>query len=152
MSKVSIEKLIEIIKDYNPEEVDVVRRTYEFASELHKGQKRQSGDDYITHPLNVAYILAEMHADRDTVCAGLLHDTLEDTHITKEEIAEYSTIPVVVIGGINKNTIPMLKGIKIDGYAMISPILAENNIAETTKKLKTIIDNNKYVYQNKEKK
>lgn len=46
----------------------------------------------------------------------------------------------------------MLKGIKIDGYAMISPILTENNIAETTKKLKTIIDNNKYVYQNKEKK
>lgn len=69
-----------------------------------------------------------------------------------KKIAEYSTIPVVVIGGINKNTIPMLKGIKIDGYAMISPILTENNIAETTKKLKTIIDNNKYVYQNKEKK
>lgn len=92
MSNISIEDLIEIVKDYNPEEVDIVKKTYEFAKELHNGQKRQSGDDYITHPLNVAYILAEMHADRDTVCAGLLHDTLEDTHITKEEIGEYSII------------------------------------------------------------
>lgn len=49
---------------------------------------RQSGEPYISHPLNVAYILAEMHADRDTICAGLLHDTLEDTKVTKEEIAE----------------------------------------------------------------
>lgn len=103
MSKVSIEKLIEIIKDYNPEEVDVVRRTYEFASELHKGQKRQSGDDYITHPLNVAYILAEMHADRDTICAGLLHDTLEDTHITKEEIAEiFNPVVAELVDGVTK--------------------------------------------------
>ena len=86
MNNITIEDLIEVIKSYNKEEMDIVRRTYEFAKELHKGQKRQSGDDYIMHPLNVAYILAEMHADRDTVCAGLLHDTLEDTHVTKEEI------------------------------------------------------------------
>lgn len=47
--------------------------------------KRQSGEPYITHPLNVAYILVSMHADRDKICAGLLHDTLEDTHITKDD-------------------------------------------------------------------
>lgn len=63
-----------------------------------------------------------------------------------KKIADYSTIPVVVIGGINKNTIPILKGINIDGYAMIRPILAENNIIEATKKLKTIIENNKCIY------
>lgn len=103
MNKISIEDLIEIVKDYNPEEVDIVRKTYDFASELHKGQKRQSGDDYITHPLNVAYILAEMHADRDTVCAGLLHDTLEDTHITKEEISElFNPTIAQLVDGVTK--------------------------------------------------
>ena len=84
----TIDKLLEIIQDYNPDEVENVRKAYEYAFELHKGQYRQSGEPYITHPLNVAYILAEMHADRDTLCAGLLHDTLEDTDTTKEDIAD----------------------------------------------------------------
>ena len=79
--------LINKIKDYNPDEVGVVTKAYEVAKELHKGQYRESGDEYMTHPLTVAFILAEMHADRDTVCAGLLHDTLEDTNFTKEDIA-----------------------------------------------------------------
>ncbi len=60
-----------------------------------------------------------------------------------KKIVDYSSIPVVVIGGINKNTIPMLKNVKIDGYAMIRPILAQKNIAESTKNLKKIIDDNK---------
>ncbi len=103
MNKVSIEDLIELIKKYDPEGVDIIRRTYDFASELHKGQKRQSGDDYITHPLNVAYILAEMHADRDTICAGLLHDTLEDTHITKEEISKiFNPVVAQLVDGVTK--------------------------------------------------
>ncbi len=83
----SIEDLMLIIESYNQSEGDKIRKAYEYAKELHKGQYRQSGEEYITHPLNVAYILALMHADSDTVCAGLLHDTLEDTNTTKEEIA-----------------------------------------------------------------
>lgn len=59
------------------------------------------------------------------------------------KIADYSSIPVIVIGGINKNTIPILEGIKIDGYAMIRPILAQENIIDSTKKLKRLIYNNK---------
>ncbi len=55
---------------------------------MHSGQFRQSGEPYISHPLNVAFILAEMHADRDTICARLLHDTLEDTETIKETIIE----------------------------------------------------------------
>jgi len=73
--------------------------------------------------------------------------TKKDAAIVGEEelrkIVEYSSIPVVVIGGINMNTIPKLKGIKIDGYAMIRPILAKGNIIETTKKLKELIEINK---------
>lgn len=84
MNDLNINDLLAKIAEYNNEEIDIIRKAYSYAEELHKGQKRQSGEDYITHPLNVAYILADMHADRDTVCAGLLHDTLEDTSITKE--------------------------------------------------------------------
>lgn len=79
--------LIKKIRDYNPDEEEKVTKAYEVAKELHKGQFRESGEEYITHPLNVAYILADMHADGDTVCAGLLHDTLEDTEFTKEDIS-----------------------------------------------------------------
>ena len=82
-----IEDLIKKVLEYNPDEVERIKRAYEFASEMHKGQYRQSGEEYIIHPLNVAYILAEIHADGDTLCAGLLHDTLEDTQTTKEEIS-----------------------------------------------------------------
>ena len=103
MNNIKIEDLLRIIKIYNPEEVEIVKKTYEFAEQLHKGQKRQSGDDYITHPLNVAYILAEMHADKDTVCAGLLHDTLEDTEITKEDISELINPTVAeLVDGVTK--------------------------------------------------
>ena len=82
-----IEKLIALIKTYNAEEENIIRKAYEYARLMHAGQRRQSGEPYIIHPLNVAYILAQMKADRDTICAGLLHDTLEDTKATKEEIS-----------------------------------------------------------------
>lgn len=59
-----------------------------------------------------------------------------------KKIVEYSSIPIVVIGGINKITIPKLKNIKIDGYAMIRPILAQKNIAASTRNLKVLINNN----------
>ena len=82
----TIEKLLEAVKIYNPDEVEKVYKAYKFAELNHEGQMRQSGEPYITHPLNVTYILADMHADADTLCAGLLHDVLEDTCVTKEEL------------------------------------------------------------------
>lgn len=81
-------KLIENIKLYNEGEEKIILKAFDFANELHKGVCRQSGDPYITHPLEVAIILSEMHADKDTICAALLHDTIEDANITKEDIAE----------------------------------------------------------------
>ena len=101
----TINDLLEIVKDYNPDEVDKVKRAYEYAAEMHKGQYRQSGEPYIIHPLNVAYMLAEVHADGDSVCAGLLHDTLEDTEATKEEIAELFGKDVAnLVDGVTKLT------------------------------------------------
>lgn len=103
MKELKLENLLENIREYNPDEVDTISKAYYFAEELHKGQVRQSGEAYISHPLNVAYILAEMHADRDTVCAGLLHDTLEDTETTKETIAqEFNKDIANLVDGVTK--------------------------------------------------
>ncbi len=103
MNTLTITDLLNKIKEYNPDEVDIIKKAYEYADNLHKGQMRQSGDAYITHPLNVAYILADMHADRDTVCAGLLHDTLEDTDITKEDIRiDFNNDIAELVDGVTK--------------------------------------------------
>lgn len=103
MNNITLQDLLEKLKEYNPEEVEIVKRAYEYADTLHKGQMRQSGEPYISHPLNVAYILADMHADRDTICAGLLHDTLEDTNITKEDIAhDFNQNVANLVDGVTK--------------------------------------------------
>lgn len=103
MNNLTINDLLDQIALYNNEEIEIIKKAYSYAEELHKGQKRQSGEDYITHPLNVAYILADMHADRDTVCAGLLHDTLEDTSISKEDIASIFNKDIAnLVDGVTK--------------------------------------------------
>ena len=70
----------------NKEEIEEIESAYQFIKEFHLGEKRLSGEDYIVHPLNIAYILAEINADSKTICAGLLHDVLEKGTITKEEL------------------------------------------------------------------
>ncbi len=103
MNNVNLNDLLNKLIEYNPEEVEIVKRAYDYADELHKDQMRQSGEPYISHLLNVAYILAEMHADRDTICAGLLHDTLEDTNITKEDIAhDFNQNVANLVDGVTK--------------------------------------------------
>ena len=103
MVNIKIEDLISLISDYNPGEEEKVKRAYDYAKSLHDGQYRESGEEYITHPLHVAYILAEMHADANTVCAGLLHDTLEDTKCTKEDlIHDFNTEIANLVDGVTK--------------------------------------------------
>lgn len=87
MRKMTIDDLIEKIKTYNPNVDEVeIRSAYELAKVNHQGQKRNSGEDYIIHPLHVAMILADMNMDSATIIAGLLHDTIEDTSVTYEDI------------------------------------------------------------------
>ena len=103
MKNITKQDLLKKLKEYNPEEVEIVKIAYDYANTLHRGQVRQSGDPYISHPLNVAYILADMHADRDTICAGLLHDTLEDTNVTKEDIAhDFNQNIANLVDGVTK--------------------------------------------------
>ena len=83
----TFDNLIDVVRDYNPEEEKIITTAYEYAEHMHKGQYRESGEPYIVHPLNVAYSLAKSYADKASVCTALLHDTMEDTKASKEEIA-----------------------------------------------------------------
>lgn len=81
------EEVIEMVAGYMDEEhVDFVRRAYEFAKEAHKEQKRKSGEPYIIHPIQVAATLASLHMDPQTVASGFLHDVVEDTPVTLEDL------------------------------------------------------------------
>ena len=72
----------------NPEQANHVKRAYFFAEQAHYGQKRRSGEPYVTHPLAVASILADMHMDHQSLVAAMLHDVIEDTGIEKSVIGE----------------------------------------------------------------
>ena len=83
----SVKSLINQIQGYNPEaEIELLERCYRFAQEAHDGQKRKSGEPYFTHCVKTAKILAELRLDTHTICAGLMHDILEDTGITRQEL------------------------------------------------------------------
>lgn len=83
----SLKSLITQIQAYNPDaEVELLARCYRFAQDAHKGQRRKSGEPYFTHCFKTAEILAELRLDTHTICAGLMHDVLEDTGITRQEM------------------------------------------------------------------
>jgi GTP pyrophosphokinase len=80
-------ELVERIKTYDPEvNEDLVNRAYVYAMKMHGSQTRASGDPYFSHPLEVAGILTEMKMDTASICTALLHDTVEDTDATLDDI------------------------------------------------------------------
>ena len=86
---VVIEDVVKSVLSYNSTaDTDLIVRAYEFAREAHKGQVRLSGEEYIIHPLEIALILSELHMDVETIAAGLLHDVIEDTEFTYEDLHE----------------------------------------------------------------
>ena len=112
MPDITIDNLLSLIKLYNPEEVERVKKAYDIARKAHRGQKRKSGEDFIIHPLNVANILTTMMADGNTICAALLHDCIEDTNISKEYIAcEFNENVAELVDGVTK-----IKGINFNDY------------------------------------
>ncbi|MGM9879588.1 MAG: RelA/SpoT family protein [Bacilli bacterium] len=85
------------------EEVKEVEHAYLYAKEKHKGQYRKTGEEYIVHPLFVAYILTSINADKDTIIAALLHDTIEDTEASKAEIKErFGSTVAKLVDGVTK--------------------------------------------------
>jgi GTP pyrophosphokinase len=82
----SLKGLLEKISSYNPDaDLELLKKAYHFSREAHCSQKRSEGSPYIKHPLEVAYILADMRMDVPSISAGLLHDTVEDTIVTIED-------------------------------------------------------------------
>ena len=75
-------------KIYNKDDIECVKKAYDVAYKAHDGQKRKSGEPYIIHPICVAIILAELELDKETIMAGLLHDVVEDTEVTHDDIVE----------------------------------------------------------------
>lgn len=86
----SIEDLIRLITKYFPQaDTEFIQKAYDFSEKAHEGQIRRSGEPYISHPLGVAAILADLHLDLPTIATGLLHDTVEDTDVTLEDIEKH---------------------------------------------------------------
>ncbi|HSC06514.1 MAG TPA: bifunctional (p)ppGpp synthetase/guanosine-3',5'-bis(diphosphate) 3'-pyrophosphohydrolase [Steroidobacteraceae bacterium] len=84
-----INQLVSKLENYlPPDQVERVQQAYEFGATAHKGQKRLSGEPYISHPIAAANILADLHVDAETIIAAILHDVIEDTPTAKEQIAE----------------------------------------------------------------
>ena len=99
-----IEGVLDRIQEYHPQaDVEPIMRAYVFAAKAHKGQERISGEPYLTHPLEVAGILTELRLDTGTVAAGLLHDVVEDTHATLQEIkALFGSDVSAIVDGVTK--------------------------------------------------
>ena len=99
-----IETLIEAIPKYQPgADLDVLQRAYRFSEASHQGQQRASGEPYLSHPLEVAHLLVDFKMDVTTVTAGLLHDVLEDTQATKQELErEFGKEIAELVDGVTK--------------------------------------------------
>src|SRR5438874_8521720 len=121
---IRFEQILEKVESYKPDfDEELLERAYIFSAREHRGQVRSSGEPYLVHPLQVAYILAEMRLDETSIAVGLLHDVLEDTLTTKETLTEMFGDDVAeLVDGVTK----------ISRYAYVSK---EEQQAETFRKM-----------------
>ena len=100
----SAREIIDKVKSYNPTaQVDLIQRAYDFAIKAHEGQKRRSGEPYAVHPVGVTAIISELRLDVPSICAGLLHDCVEDTDASVEQMKElFSEEVAYLVDGVTK--------------------------------------------------
>ena len=98
------QELIQCVQKYHPsDDISMIEKAYKVASEAHKNQFRKSGEPYIIHPLNVAIILADLKLDKETIVAGILHDVVEDTVMTEEDLRrEFGDDVALLVDGVTK--------------------------------------------------
>src|SRR3954449_10221271 len=96
--------LLNLVREYRPnDDLDIIQRAYDFSLQHHSGQTRASGEPYVVHPLEVALVLAEMKLDSTAIAAGLLHDAVEDTPVTTEDIVQQFGEQVAhIVEGVTK--------------------------------------------------
>src|SRR5438874_10433364 len=118
------EDILDKVESYKPDfDEELLQKAYIFSAREHRGQVRSSGEPYLVHPLNVAYILADLHLDETSIAVGLLHDVLEDTLTTKEVLQET----------FDEDVAELVDGVtKISRYAYVSK---EEQQAETFRKM-----------------
>lgn len=102
--EVLYQRLINKVKEYHPsDDISMIEKAYNIANNAHKGQLRKSGEPYIIHPLCVALILADLELDKETIVGGLLHDVVEDTIMTEEDITrEFNAEIALIVSGVTK--------------------------------------------------
>src|SRR5207245_1178205 len=121
---IRFEDILDKVDSYKPDfDEELLQKAYIFSAREHRGQVRSSGEPYLVHPLNVAYILADLHLDETSISVGLLHDVLEDTLTTKEKLQEtFGEDVAELVDGVTK----------ISRYAYVSK---EEQQAETFRKM-----------------
>lgn len=117
--EVLYKQLIDTIKKYHPStDLSQIEKAYQIAYKAHEGQLRKSGEPYIIHPICVAIILAELELDKESIISGLLHDVVEDTVMTKEEIEkEFGAEVALLVDGVTKLTQLSYQHDKIESQA-----------------------------------
>lgn len=112
-------ELVEKLKKYHPsDDISMIDKAYHIAEEAHEGQRRKSGEPYIVHPLCVALILADLEMDKETIVAGLLHDVVEDTVMTVEDLEnEFSDDVALLVDGLTKLSKLQYNGDKVEFQA-----------------------------------
>ena len=108
------QELIRCVHKYHPsDDISMIEKAYNTAADAHKDQFRKSGEPYIIHPLNVAIILAELELDKETIIAGILHDVVEDTVMSEEDlIREFGADVALLVDGVTKlEKIPLSTGV-----------------------------------------
>ncbi len=101
---IRLQDIIDKVLSYHPDpDIDLIEKTYVFSAQVHKGQLRLSGEPYLTHPMEVAALLADLKLDNVSVATGLLHDTVEDTLTTIEKIEEFFGKEIaLLVDGVTK--------------------------------------------------
>ncbi len=101
---VRLTDIVEKVKSYHPAaDVDLINKAYVYSAKMHEGQLRKSGDPYFIHPVSVAHIIADMRLDAASICAALLHDVVEDTHATNEELTQlFGEEVAFLVDGVTK--------------------------------------------------
>ena len=97
-----IDDILDAVQQYHPNPpLELIRRAYVYSAKMHAGQLRKSGEPYLIHPLEVAYLLTQMQMDAATICTGLLHDTVEDTLVTVKDLKDNEFLVTLLLHSVN---------------------------------------------------